>query len=59
MVIVIRDRMQHMIEEGMTLEQVKAAQPSRDYDPRYGSTSGFWTTERFIEAAYRSLTEQG
>lgn len=59
MVIVIRDRIQHMIDEGMTLEQVKAAQPSLDYDPRYGSSSGFGTTERFIEAAYRSLTEQG
>jgi cyclase len=58
MVIVVRDRIQYMIDEGMTLEQVKAAQPSRDYDPRYGSTSGFGTTERFIEAAYRSLTEQ-
>lgn len=58
MVIVVRDRIQHMIDQGMTLEQVKAAQPSRDYDPRYGSTSGFWTTERFIEAAYRSLAGQ-
>src|SRR5690606_11516908 len=58
MVIAIRDRVQHMIDEGMTLEQVKAAQPSRDYDPRYGATSGFWTTESFIEAVYRSLSEQ-
>jgi cyclase len=58
MVVVVRDRVQHMIDEGMSLEQVKAAQPSRDYDPRYGATSGFGTTERFIEAAYRSLTEQ-
>ncbi|HEX7081251.1 MAG TPA: MBL fold metallo-hydrolase [Gammaproteobacteria bacterium] len=58
MVLVVRDRLQHMIDEGMTLEQVKAARPTRDYDPVYGSTSGFWTTERFIEAAYRSLSEQ-
>lgn len=58
MVMVIRDRLEHMIEQGMTLGQIKAAEPSRDYDPVYGSTSGFWTTERFIEAAYRSLTEQ-
>jgi hypothetical protein len=41
----------------MTLEQVKAAEPSKDYDPVYGSTTGFWTTERFIEAAYQSLSE--
>lgn len=58
MVIVIRDRVQHMIDEGMSLEQVKAAQPSRDYDPRYGASGGFWTTEDFIEAVYRSLSEQ-
>ena len=36
MVIIIRDRIQDMIKKGMTLEQVKAAQPTRDYDPRYG-----------------------
>ena len=58
MVLVVRDRLQHMIRQGMTLEQIKAAEPTKDYDPIYGSTTGFWTTERFIEAAYRSLVEQ-
>jgi cyclase len=58
MVLVVRDRLLHMIEQGMSLEQIKAAEPTRDYDPIYGSTTGFWTTERFIEAAYRSLTER-
>lgn len=58
MAIVIHDRMREMIDAGMTLEQVKAAQPSKDYDPVYGSTTGFWTTERFIEAAYQSLSQQ-
>lgn len=57
MVIVIHDRLRSMIDAGMTLEQVKAAEPSKDYDPVYGSTTGFWTTERFIEAAYQSLSE--
>jgi glyoxylase-like metal-dependent hydrolase (beta-lactamase superfamily II) len=57
MVIVIHDRLRQMIDAGMTLEQVKAAEPSKDYDPVYGSTTGFWTTERFIEAAYQSLSE--
>ena len=55
MVIVIRDRIQGMIDQGMTLEQVKAAKPSKDYDPVYGATTGFWTTDKFIEAAYQSL----
>ncbi len=57
MVTIIRDRIQQMIKNGMTLEQVKAARPTRDYDGRYGATSGFWTTEMFVEAAYRSLTQ--
>jgi cyclase len=55
MVTIIRDRIQDMIGKGMTLEQVKAAKPTRDYDPRYGSTSGFWTTDKFVTAVYKSL----
>jgi cyclase len=55
MVTIVRDRLQDMIARGMTLEQVKAARPTRDYDPVYGSTTGSWTTEMFIEAAYSSL----
>jgi hypothetical protein len=34
---------------------VKAAKPTADYEPRYGATSGPWTTDQFIEAAYVSL----
>ena len=56
MVTIVRDRLQDMIKRGMTLEQVKAARPTRDYDPVYGSTAGPWTTDMFVEAAYRSLT---
>ena len=56
MVTIIRDRIQDMIKKGMTLEQVKAAKPTRDYDPIYGSTTGFWTTDMFVEAAYKSLS---
>ena len=56
MVTIVRDRLQDMIKRGMTLEQVKAAKPTRDYDPIYGHDTGPWTTDMFIEAAYRSLT---
>jgi glyoxylase-like metal-dependent hydrolase (beta-lactamase superfamily II) len=55
MVTIIRDRVQAMVTKGMTLEQVKAAKPTVDYDPRYGATSGSWTTDQFVEAAYVSL----
>ncbi|MBI4888366.1 MAG: MBL fold metallo-hydrolase [Acidobacteria bacterium] len=56
MVTIVRDRLQDMIKRGLTLEQVKAARPTRDYDPIYGRTTGSWTTDMFVEAAYRSLT---
>jgi glyoxylase-like metal-dependent hydrolase (beta-lactamase superfamily II) len=58
MVTIIRDRIQDMVSRGMTLEQVKAARPTRDYDPRYGSSTGFWTTDKFVEAVYKSLSAQ-
>jgi glyoxylase-like metal-dependent hydrolase (beta-lactamase superfamily II) len=56
MVTIVRDRLQDMIKRGMTLDQIKAAKPTRDYDPIYGRDTGTWTTDMFIEAAYRSLT---
>jgi glyoxylase-like metal-dependent hydrolase (beta-lactamase superfamily II) len=56
MVTIIRDRIQDMIKKGMSLEQVKAARPTSDYDPLYGSTKGSWTTDMFVEAAYKSLS---
>ncbi len=56
MVTIVRDRVQDMVKKGLTLDQVKAARPTRDYDPRYGSTSGAWTTDMFVEAAYKSLS---
>jgi glyoxylase-like metal-dependent hydrolase (beta-lactamase superfamily II) len=55
MITIIRDRIRDMIKNGMTLAQVKAARPTRDYDARYGKTSGAWTTDMFVEAAYNSL----
>lgn len=56
MVTIIRDRIQDMIAKGMTLAEVKAARPTRDYDRRYGSTTGSWTTDMFVEAVYESLS---
>ena len=56
MVTIIRDRVQNMIKKGMTLDQVKAAKPTLEYDGRYGSTSGPWTTDMFVEAVFKSLS---
>jgi len=59
MVVIVRDRIQDSIRKGMTLEQIKATRPTLDYDPLYGATSGFWTTDNFVESVYRSLTQSG
>jgi len=55
MVTIVRDRVRDMTAKGMTLEQVKAAKPTRDYDGRYGATSGGWTTDMFVEAVYKTV----
>jgi len=57
MVTIIRDRIRALIRKDMTLDQVKAAQPTLDYDGIYGATTGTWTTDMFIEAVYRSLSQ--
>jgi cyclase len=55
MLTIVRDLVQEMIRKGMTLEQVKTAKPTFPWDGRYGSTSGPWTTDMFVEAVYRTL----
>ena len=56
MVVIIRDVIQDMIKRGMTLDQIKAANPTKPYDKEYGADSGDWTTNAFVEAVYKSLT---
>ena len=58
MTTIIRDRIADLVKKGRTLEQVKAAKPTLDYDGRYGATSGFWTTDMFIEAVYKDLSKK-
>jgi glyoxylase-like metal-dependent hydrolase (beta-lactamase superfamily II) len=58
MLTIIRDRVKSMVAMRMTLQQVQAARPTRDYDARYGATTGFWTTAQFVEAVYRNLMEE-
>ena len=51
MVTILRDRVRDMVKKGMTLEQVKAAKPTVDYDVIYGADKG----AVFVEQAYNSL----
>jgi cyclase len=53
---IVRDRFQDAIKTRMTLAQVKAARLVKDYEGRYGAQSGMWTTDKFVEAVYRSLS---
>ena len=54
MVTIIRDRIQEMVKRGLTLPQVKAANPTMEYDGLYGNAQG-WSKDQFVEAVYNSL----
>jgi cyclase len=58
MITIIRDRVRALVDAGRSLEQVKAAGPAKGYAGRYGSDGGDWTTEKFVEAVYRSLIKE-
>ena len=55
MVTIVRDRVQDMVKKNMTLDQVKAAKPTKDYDTVYNTQGAFVTADAFVEAVYRSL----
>jgi glyoxylase-like metal-dependent hydrolase (beta-lactamase superfamily II) len=57
MIVVIRDTVQDMIGRKMSLDEIKAAAPAKPWAPQYGATTGPWTTNDFVEAVYRSLTD--
>ena len=54
-VTIVRDRVQDLIDEGKTLAQVKAANPTLGYRSQYGADSGPWTTDMFVEVIYNEL----
>ena len=59
-VTIVRDRVQDLIDEGKTLAQVEAANPTLGYRSQYGADSGPWTTDMFVEVIYNELvTKKG
>lgn len=48
---IIKDRIEVMVKKGMTLQQVKAAKPTLDYDGVYGDPNAF------IDAVYADLSK--
>ncbi len=58
MIVIIRDTIKYYMDKKMTLDQIQAAAPAKAWEPRFGATSGPWTTKQFVEAVYRSLQEE-
>lgn len=59
MVTTIKDNVEALMKKGMTLDQVKAANPTAGYRARWGKESGPWTTDMFVEAIYNGLKNPG
>jgi len=56
MLTIVRDRIRDMKGRGMTLEEVLAARPTRDYDPRWAGERIF-STENFVTSVYMTLED--
>jgi cyclase len=56
MVTIVRDRVQNAVKKGMTLDQIKAAGFTKDYDARWSAKEGPGTADNFVSSIYRSLT---
>ena len=53
-ILTVRDRIQQAIDEGKTIEEIKAAKLSAEYDEAYGS--GFINPERFADIIFTDLS---
>jgi cyclase len=58
MATIVRDRIREYVKREMTLDQIKAKKPTLDFDARYGSDSGFWTTAMFVETIYKEMVKE-
>jgi len=56
MIVIIREPIRDANKKDMTLDQIKAARLTRDYDARYAAASGPGSTANFIESVYRDLS---
>ena len=58
MVTIVRDRVQDAIKRGLTLDQVKEAGLTKDYDARYDTKTGIGSAATFLEGVYKSLSKK-
>jgi glyoxylase-like metal-dependent hydrolase (beta-lactamase superfamily II) len=57
MAATVRDRVRQAIREGKTLEQIRAAKPTADFEARVGGPANF--INGFIDALFNELSAQG
>lgn len=57
MATIVRDRVQDMVDRGLSLDETVAAAPSREYDGIYSRPA--WTGDMFVAAIYRSVAGAG
>ena len=58
MATIVRDRVRDLIEKGRSLDDVKRAKPTFDYDGLFDTQKDGWNGERFVEAIYRDLSRR-
>ena len=58
MVTIVRDRVRDSIQKGRSLDQVKGAKLTLDYDGLFDAGADGWNGERFVEAIYRDLSRR-
>jgi hypothetical protein len=51
MILAIRDKVAGLMQKGMTVEQVTAAKPTSEYDPKVPGGAGM-TADRFVGQLY-------
>jgi len=51
----VHDRIQALVTQGEVLDQVRATQPTLDYDTCDGAASGRASPDAFVAAVYESL----
>ena len=54
MVVIVRENVAALKAQKKTLDQIKAARPTRDYDGLYGKNPR-WTPAQFVEAIHKTL----
>jgi glyoxylase-like metal-dependent hydrolase (beta-lactamase superfamily II) len=55
MLVAVRGKIQALIDQGMTEDQVVAAGPTAEFDAAWGQ--GFMTPENFVRFSYQSLED--